>query len=142
MTTPLQHDISASLKEIEAGDVEYCLPWDVRDTLCTLWDPAHEPLRIQFSIAGELPWSFGLTATFRKSIKSVDKKIQGRIVEALGDLCESPTTPQGDTIKPLGGEMLGLWRYRIGDYRLVYQPVVAQKRVFLLYFSPRGSAYD
>ena len=28
---------------------------------------------------------------------------------------------KGDTNKPLSGSLTGLWRYRIGDYRLIFR---------------------
>ena len=73
---------------------------------------------------------------------SVDRKIQGRILAAISDLSEAPLTPHGDTVKPLGGEMKGLWRYRVGDYRLVYQPREPLHIVVLLLFAARGDAYE
>jgi mRNA-degrading endonuclease RelE of RelBE toxin-antitoxin system len=62
---------------------------------------------------------------FIKSVAKIDKKLQGRILEALAKITEAPTTIIGDTVKPLSGDLKGLWRYRIGDYRLVYDPNVA-----------------
>jgi mRNA-degrading endonuclease RelE of RelBE toxin-antitoxin system len=48
---------------------------------------------------------------------------------------------RGDTIKPLSHDYSGLWRYRIGDHRLVYQPVRSQKEILLVEFAARGSVY-
>jgi mRNA interferase RelE/StbE len=57
-------------------------------------------------------------------------------------LCEDPTVGKDDTIKPLEGKLTGLWRYRIGDYRLIYHPVEVERRIVLLSFSHRSSAYS
>ena len=87
-------------------------------------------------------WSIAFTAAFRKSVAAVDKKLQGRVLEALAELSQTPTTILGDTKKPLTGELQGLWRYRVGEYRLVYEPVAEVQQVVLLEFSARGSVYD
>ena len=86
-------------------------------------------------------WMIGLTTEFIKSIKKVDKKLKGRILDALGWLSKDPVTMKGNTVKPLTDELAGLWRYRVGNYRLIYKPDDKSKRVTLLTFSPRGDAY-
>jgi addiction module RelE/StbE family toxin len=90
----------------------------------------------------DLSWKIGMSDDFIKSVESIDKKIQGRILEAISKLSRAPTKPVGDTVKPLTGNLAGLWRYRIGDYRLVYQPEPATNCVVLIRFTPRGGAYD
>lgn len=77
---------------------------------------------IDFVDDTQTSWSIAFTPTFRKSVSAVDKKLQGRVLTAITELSEAPVTAQGDTVKPLVGERKGLWRYRIGDYRLVYEP--------------------
>ena len=117
--------------------------YEIREQLYNLWD---QDLRsdVLFQVQGSFhtTWSFGLTPTFRKSLKDLDRKLQGRVFEAVMKICDSPMTIQGDTIKPLHGPLDGLWRYRIGDHRLVYKPNVGEKRIFLLEFGPRGSVYE
>lgn len=87
-------------------------------------------------------WHFGFGNSFRKAVDSIDRKLQGRILQALTDIAASPVTNRGDTIKPLSGDMNGFWRYRIGDFRLVYYPDEATHTVTLCDFASRGSAYD
>ena len=76
------------------------------------------------------------------SIKKMDKKLQGRILEAITKITLSPTTSSGDTIKPLTADLEGYWRYRIGDYRLIYKPVEKLREILLISFGSRGSAYQ
>ena len=47
----------------------------------------------------------------------------------------------GDTVKPLTGDLAGLWRIRVGDSRLVYFPHAESRRITLVSFGPRGSVY-
>lgn len=86
-------------------------------------------------------WNICLTARFSKSASRLDKKLQGRVLEALLELGDAPDTPHGDTIKPLEGDRRGEWRYRIGDYRLIYRPDRNRREILLLEVAPRGGAY-
>lgn len=90
----------------------------------------------------EPDWFIGFSDEFLKCIARVDKNKRARVLDAIGRISEAPTTPYGDTIKPLAGDLNGLWRYRIGDDRLVYKPDAASKRVVLLAFSARGGVYE
>ncbi len=51
------------------------------------------------------PWYIGMSSNFTKAISKIDRKLQGRILEALTDITENPTTIRGDTMKPLSGEL-------------------------------------
>ena len=96
----------------------------------------------KYSIKWKEPkWYFGMTDEFIKSIRKVDRKTQGRILEAIKLICENPMELKGNTNKPLSGSMNGLWRYRIGNFRLIFQPDSSSKNIILLSFSDRGSAY-
>lgn len=86
-------------------------------------------------------WYIGLSAEFTKSIAKIDKNKRARVLEAVGKLAKAPTTPVGDTIKPLTGALAGLWRYRIGDDRLLYKPNAQSKKILLLSFGARGGSY-
>jgi mRNA-degrading endonuclease RelE of RelBE toxin-antitoxin system len=88
------------------------------------------------------PWYIGMSSSFTKAISKIDRKLQGRILEALTDITENPTTVRGDTVKPLSGELQGCWRYRLGDYRLVYSPDQSSGDITLLAFASRGSIYE
>ncbi len=99
--------------------------------------------RIQFEVREVPPdWFIGITSNFSKCIKKTDKKIQGRILVAMARITSDPITPSGNTIKPLSGEKDGMWRYRIGDYRIIYLPDKNTKHILLMSFSSRGNAYD
>jgi mRNA interferase RelE/StbE len=145
----MEPQIARSLEEYSSGEVD----WTEYDQLLfkklrRLWHGRERPTRKD---AGRiyappprpelLEWRLGFTPTFQKSIKRVDKALQGRVLDAIIALSKQPMAAHGDTIKPLEGDFEGLWRYRIGDYRLVYQLDVAARTVVLLYFSARGSAY-
>ena len=62
-------------------------------------------------------------------------------LEAITEINLSPTTPQGNTIKPLKYDKKGKWRYRNGDFRLIYFPDVKKGEILLISFGSRGSSY-
>ena len=87
------------------------------------------------------PWTIEFTPSFSKNLKYIDTKNKGRILSAVSELTTNAIVVRGDTIKPLSGDKEGIWRYRIGDYRLVYIPKDPPRCVKLLDFSSRGSVY-
>jgi len=87
-------------------------------------------------------WLVGMTDEFTKGVLAVDRKLQGRVLEAISVLVKQPTSVRGDKVKPLTGDMKHLWRCRIGDYRLVYQPDTKTRAVLLISFTTRDEAYE
>lgn len=63
------------------------------------------------------PWSLIYDPDCIKALKKLDKPTARRIMDALDRLAESPT-PQAHC-KALTGELTGLWRYRVGNYRVI-----------------------
>ncbi len=96
---------------------------------------------IRFSLASP-EWYVGMTSDFTKAVSKIDRKLQGRILDAIAQITSAPVTPVGNTVKPLADDMKGMWRYRIGDYRLIYRPDETSKHILLLTFAARGGAYD
>lgn len=103
--------------------------------------------RILFSCSGIAPhvekdeWGFHMTHAFRKSIKDLDKNLRGRVLDAITEICIRPMELRGDTVKPLTGELQGFWRYRLGDYRLIYHPDPNAHRIDLISIGGRGQVY-
>ncbi len=113
---------------------------ELEEAIKRIWNPERGFTFFQGPV--NPPWTFGIADSFRKSIKGLDRKLQGRILEAVMKICESPLNPVGDTLKPLSGELQGFWRYRIGDHRLIYRPDKEEGKVLLLEFGPRGDIYE
>ena len=87
-------------------------------------------------------WLIALTSPFRKQLNGLDKNMQGRVMAAIAEICRDPKARHGDTVKPLVRELSGLWRYRLGGYRLVYDPVESRRTVFLMAVGARTGIYD
>ena len=69
------------------------------------------------------------------------KNLQKQATQAHAELEQDPATPRGNTIKKLKG-WDNVWRYRLGDYRLIYSTLPEQQVVQLLAIGPRGRVYE
>jgi addiction module RelE/StbE family toxin len=156
------NDLMQALNEAASGALDVCRSMTgVNLELSLIWSespsigvapqfPDCELTGISYSIESTAekrgpaptPWAIAFTPTFRRSVSGSDKKLQGRVLTALAELSEAPTKAHGDTVKPLSGELRGLWRYRVGDYRLVYEPREETRIVVLLEFAARSSVYE
>jgi mRNA interferase RelE/StbE len=65
-----------------------------------------------------LAWTIEITRTAEKQIKKLGHTAQASIVRFLRERLKPAENPR-QWGKPLQGEKLGLWRYRVGDYRLI-----------------------
>lgn len=66
-----------------------------------------------------MAWQIEFDASAEKALRKVDRTWQARIVAYLEEVSELPD-PRARG-KPLTGGLSGLWRYRVGDYRIVCQ---------------------
>lgn len=71
----------------------------------------------------------------------LSKELQKRATHAHAELEQDPITPRGNTIVPLRG-WENLWRYRFGDYRLIYAADPAHNVVQLLAIGPRKDVHE
>ena len=86
-------------------------------------------------------WLLGLSKTFRKAVDLIDRNMQGRVLQAIAEIVKEPQAVRGDTVKAMSGDFNGYWRYRIGDYRLVYYPDKNTRTITLYDFASRGDVY-
>ena len=108
--------------------------------------PTRQPKRAREHYSAIIPkkqeWSFKLSSDFLKAIKKADKTTKARIMTSLTEICVSPLDAKGKTQKPLVGDKVGVWSYRIGDSRLLYVPDPDEKLILFVSFASRGSAYS
>ncbi|MHB8218566.1 MAG: type II toxin-antitoxin system RelE family toxin [Candidatus Sulfotelmatobacter sp.] len=65
-----------------------------------------------------MAWRIEITRTAEKQITKLDRGAQKSIQQFLRERLRSATDPR-QWGKALQGEKRGLWRYRVGDYRLI-----------------------
>ena len=76
-------------------------------------------------------------------MRRLPRKQQEAIAEAFDFLCrQSPFHPPNPTtIKPLKGEFRGLWRYRVGNLRMIYAVNEEARTIQILTIDNRGDVY-
>jgi mRNA interferase RelE/StbE len=65
-----------------------------------------------------LAWKVEISAFAEKQLRKLDKPASARIVGWLNDRIEGGKNPRHFG-EPLVGDLGGLWRYRIGDFRVI-----------------------
>lgn len=63
-------------------------------------------------------WQIEITRTAEKQIQKLDRVAQQSIVRFLRERLKTADNPR-QWGKPLHGDKQGLWRYRVGEYRLI-----------------------
>jgi mRNA interferase RelE/StbE len=87
-----------------------------------------------------LAWSIELTATAEKQLKKLDRKWQGIILDYMEDEIAVLTDPRSRG-KGLVGDRKGIWRYRVGDYRILCQIMDAELVIVAVTIRHRKDAY-
>lgn len=87
-----------------------------------------------------MTWNVELTEKSARQLRKLDKSTQRRIVGFLRELetLDDPHT-RG---KGLTGNLRGLWRYRVGDYRLVCSLEGERLLVLVLSVAHRSEVYS
>lgn len=88
-----------------------------------------------------MTWIITHKPAYDDNFVELPKDLQKRATQAHADLEQDPVTPRGNTIKPLKAKD-DLWRYRIGDHRIIYAVSREHKLVRLLAVGPRDSVYE
>jgi len=80
-----------------------------------------------------------LTAKANKVYSEADSVLRKKIAKCLKILHETPKNPP--QIKALKGEFAGKYRFRVGDYRVIYIVDDSQSQVIVLLIEHRSQAY-
>lgn len=65
-----------------------------------------------------MAWQINIAESARQDIKTLDGKVQKDIIRFLHERIENADDPR-HTGKALKGDLRELWRYRLGDYRII-----------------------
>ncbi len=74
-------------------------------------------------------WKVEFDNRARKELRKLDKQTQDRILKWLRESLATEKDPRR-VGKPLKGHMKGLWRYRVGEYRIISQ--IQDERILIL----------
>ncbi len=81
-----------------------------------------------------------LTDSFKKQIKKIDNSVAKLILNYLKQI-ENLEDPRSRG-KKLIGNLAGIWRYRVGDYRIFCRIVDDEYIIYAIDFGHRKNAYD
>ncbi len=84
-------------------------------------------------------WEINLTRPAEKVYDKAFSDIRQRLDDCFENLEQNPL--YGNNIKALTGKLKGLYRYRIGDWRVIYRLKREQHLVEIIAILPRGDAY-
>ncbi|WP_404361511.1 type II toxin-antitoxin system RelE/ParE family toxin [Methylotuvimicrobium sp. KM1] len=87
-----------------------------------------------------MAWRIELTETANKQLAKLDKVEARRITKFLRERLAATDNPR-NTGKALSGPLGGLWRYRVGDYRLICEIQDGVLCVLVLKISNRREVY-
>ena len=87
-----------------------------------------------------MSWTVELTPDAARTLRKIDPQISRRIRKVLAAI-ESLEDPRVRG-KALTGPLCGLWRYRVGDYRIVCDLVDSQLVVLVIDIDHRSSIYE
>lgn len=87
-----------------------------------------------------MAWTIEYTATARKQLRKLDRQIAKRIVDYLDRRVATAKSPQTHG-KALTGPLGDLWRYRVGDYRIMVELRNEVFTVLVVRVGHRGDIY-
>ncbi len=85
-------------------------------------------------------WRIEITRTAAKQITKLDRQAQESILKFLRERLSQADDPR-QWGKALQGEKRGLWRYRVGDYRLICDIQDARIKILVLELGHRKDIY-
>ena len=87
-----------------------------------------------------MAWTIEYTATAKGQLKKLDKPIARRIVDYMDERIAILDNPRS-TGKPLTGPLGDLWRYRVGDYRVICELQDGALRILVVQVGNRREVY-
>ena len=87
-----------------------------------------------------MAWTVEISGFAQKQLGKLDKPVAARILDWLDDRIEGCKNPRhfGEALM---GELSGLWRYRVGDYRVICEILDGRLVVLALSIGHRREIY-
>ena len=87
-----------------------------------------------------MAWTIEYTATARSQLRKLDRKAARRVLDYM-DVRVAPLGDPRSLGKALAGPMGGLWRYRVGDCRVICEIRDRALRVLVVRVGHRHDVY-
>jgi mRNA interferase RelE/StbE len=88
-----------------------------------------------------LAWNVELSATAEKQLRKLDRPWQALILDYLEDEVAPVPDPRSKG-KALVGDKKGLWRYRVGDFRILCQIQDSELVILAVVIGHRKDVYE
>lgn len=85
-------------------------------------------------------WTVSVSPLAARQLSRLDRTVSRRIQEFMHDRLAGANEPR-EHGRALQGQYSGLWRYRVGDYRLICQLHNTQCVILILTVGHRSEAY-
>ena len=85
-------------------------------------------------------WTIDYTSTAKNQLRKLDKQSAKRILDYLDERVSSKDDPRSSG-KALTGPLGGLWRYRIGDFRVICNIQDDALRILVVQLAHRRDVY-
>lgn len=85
-------------------------------------------------------WTIEYTRTAETQLRKLDKQVARRILDYLGDNIAHLDNPRARG-KALSGRLGELWRYRVGDYRIICEIQDNVMRILVVEAGHRKQVY-
>jgi len=87
-----------------------------------------------------LAWTLRISETARRQLKKLDRSTAQTLLRYLNRLVQETEDPR-QRGKGLTANLTGLWRYRVGDYRVICDIQNGELVVLVLQVTHRSQAY-
>lgn len=87
-----------------------------------------------------MAWRIEFDAQVEHDLKKIDREVQRRIMRYLGEKIATGKDPRRFGA-PLRRELSGLWKYRLGDYRIICRIEDKKVVVFVIRIGHRKDVY-
>ncbi|MCX7002575.1 MAG: type II toxin-antitoxin system RelE/ParE family toxin [bacterium] len=84
-------------------------------------------------------WVFSFKARAEREFGRLPRELQTRIAAKVRTWMNHVNPLE--CAEPLSGPFKTLWRFRVGDYRLIVEPDVARKKIVILRVAHRRDVY-
>jgi mRNA interferase RelE/StbE len=88
-----------------------------------------------------LAWTISYTETALKQLRKLDRQVARRLVDFLDERVAPRTDPRDQGKALSGPAFASLWRYRVGDYRIVCEIQDAAVVVLVVGIGHRREVY-
>jgi mRNA interferase RelE/StbE len=89
----------------------------------------------------EKSWSVEFSKSALKALERLDKTVSPRILGYLESLAEAENPLRHKDVRSLEGKLKAFYRLRVGEYRVIFELDVENRRIGVLAIVPRGRAY-